>query len=668
MADRDQLYTALRNADAAGDTEAATKIASYIKGLPDEAPAESKQTSLAQHVGNLAAGAVRGAGSIGATILAPIDIASDFIDGKGLSLRSNRERRSAMDAALQTLGAEPDSLMYKGGKLASEVAGTAGIGGAAASGIRAAAAVAPRLAPAINALADATATGGLSAGPAGPTNALARLGTQIAGGAINGGLSAAAVDPSSAGSGAAIGGALPIAGKIVGMGGEVAGSLVRPFFASGQNRIVGEVLRNSATDAPQARNGLLSALAVIPGSSPTTAAAAGDTGLASLQRTMQNASPEFAANLAARETAQNQARTAALEAVAGNPGKITLAEEARDALTKPMRDRALAAAGQVPSESIVASIDRMLSNPENAGKLSQQALNEYRGRIAQFSENGAIDARALYAIRKDIGDTLSGKLQGEAGNLKYASGQLIGVKSLIDDAIEQAGRRADPVATAAGAIENNPSMLRLPSQNPIAVSGGAVPDATVGSARTGWRDYLQTYAQHSIPIDQMKQLETVLKGAQTGTVDRMGTPLLSAAKLNNILKDGGDDLAKSLSAEQMALVRNLQADLNASQIVGNTGRAVGSNTVQNLAQNQLLVNALGQKLGSSVPATSTLGRLLQIPYGAANRQIQERLGNALLDPRAAAAVMAEPQTNSLVRALSPAAQAAYRTAPVLIGQ
>lgn len=42
MATRDQLYTALRNADAAGDNDGAAKLAAYIKTLPpDVAPAET---------------------------------------------------------------------------------------------------------------------------------------------------------------------------------------------------------------------------------------------------------------------------------------------------------------------------------------------------------------------------------------------------------------------------------------------------------------------------------------------------------------------------------------------------------------------------------------------------------------------------------------------------
>jgi len=65
---------------------------------------------------NLAGGAIRGAGSIGATIIAPYDMTLDALAGKGLSLASNRQRRADMDSALGMLGFDPESLSYKVGK------------------------------------------------------------------------------------------------------------------------------------------------------------------------------------------------------------------------------------------------------------------------------------------------------------------------------------------------------------------------------------------------------------------------------------------------------------------------------------------------------------------------------------------------------------------------
>lgn len=192
------------------------------------APAEGPWTQYAgssvvddikQGVGNLAAGAVRGAGSIGATILAPYDMAKDAIAGKGLSLESNRQRRSDMDATLQDMGAQPDSLMYKGGKLAGEIAGTAGAGGVAANGVRALGATRALsgLEPIVNGVARGLETGGFRVGELAGTGLGAA--TRVATGATVGGLSAGMTDPEAAGTGALIGGALPGATQLAGKAG-----------------------------------------------------------------------------------------------------------------------------------------------------------------------------------------------------------------------------------------------------------------------------------------------------------------------------------------------------------------------------------------------------------------------------------------------------------------
>ena len=172
--------------------------------------------ALKQGAGNLAAGAIRGAGSIGATILAPIDIAKDAMAGKGLSLESNRERRRAMDEGLAMMGAEPDSMLYQGGKLAGEIAGTAGAGGAVANVAGRSSAIASRAPNLLTAI----RTSGMSAGGANPI-------TRAAGGAISGGVSAGMIDPEQAGIGAAVGGALPGVAQLAGKAGRAIGGAVR---------------------------------------------------------------------------------------------------------------------------------------------------------------------------------------------------------------------------------------------------------------------------------------------------------------------------------------------------------------------------------------------------------------------------------------------------------
>lgn len=99
MADREQLYTALRNADAAGDTEAATKLANYIQSLGQEAsdtpaPAEEKRgvlDELGRQVGLTARAGISGLASLPAmaadAVTGPINAGLDAVAGKGNGFR-----------------------------------------------------------------------------------------------------------------------------------------------------------------------------------------------------------------------------------------------------------------------------------------------------------------------------------------------------------------------------------------------------------------------------------------------------------------------------------------------------------------------------------------------------------------------------------------------------
>jgi hypothetical protein len=159
---------------------------------PAETPNEPFAAKLGRQVLNFGAGGIRGAGSIGATLLAPIDVASDAIAGKGLTLDSNRKRRQAMDDALSGLGADTDSVAYGAGKLGAEVAGTLGAGGAVAN----TAARIPGVAAAVPNLLQSVRTAGMTSNAAGPVGNLL---TRTAGGAITGWVSAGMVDPELAG-------------------------------------------------------------------------------------------------------------------------------------------------------------------------------------------------------------------------------------------------------------------------------------------------------------------------------------------------------------------------------------------------------------------------------------------------------------------------------------
>ena len=242
MSQLDDLYAALKNADAAGDTAGARKLAAYIQtqgssvapSNPPAAPSYLDKVganikSTAGAVGDMAAGAVRGAGSIGATLLAPVDATA-----RGLGVQNDfigrTDRRSAMTAGLQDMGADPNSLAFKAGKLGGEVAGTAGAGGILAKGAQGLGA-APEV---INAL----RTGGFATGPSRLTTA-GNIAVRSGGGIASGSATVGLASPEDAGSGAVIGGALPGTLKLAG----VAGAGLADAAQSGAQRLMRSALK-----------------------------------------------------------------------------------------------------------------------------------------------------------------------------------------------------------------------------------------------------------------------------------------------------------------------------------------------------------------------------------------------------------------------------------------
>lgn len=195
--------------------------AEWLNAVPTEKPSRG----VSGMAGDLLAGAVRGAGSIGATLLTPIDAAARAV-GIQNDYIGRTDRRQAMTDALSGMGADTDSGAFRIGQLGGEVAGTAGLPGAAVARLRAVAPVLSAAPKAANLL-RAVETGGAAGG---------NIPTRVAGGALAGGAQAAAVDPESA-AGGAIGG---------GIGGPLIGALasrVAPVAARGYEALRGAIGR-----------------------------------------------------------------------------------------------------------------------------------------------------------------------------------------------------------------------------------------------------------------------------------------------------------------------------------------------------------------------------------------------------------------------------------------
>ncbi|MEN5063560.1 lytic transglycosylase domain-containing protein [Achromobacter aegrifaciens] len=117
-----------------------------------------------------------------------------------------------------------------GGELAGNIAATWPVGGVLGRGVSAVAPSLGRLAPQAEKLANALRSGGMNLGGA-PATTLAgqagNLATRMIGGAGTGAVSAGLVDPESAGMGAAVGAAFPLAAVGLAKGGHAIGNMLR---------------------------------------------------------------------------------------------------------------------------------------------------------------------------------------------------------------------------------------------------------------------------------------------------------------------------------------------------------------------------------------------------------------------------------------------------------
>jgi hypothetical protein len=177
-----------------------------------ESPAKPAKPELQQRMENIGGAILAGAGSIGSTMLEIGRTGPQGLGGASAQSLPARvtSRQNDIEGGAQALGADPQSLLYKGVKLGTEVAGTLGTGGALSRAVPAA----------LPALRQAIASSGMSAGGAG-------MGTRVAGGALTGAAAASLVDPASAPAGMVAGGALPLAMAAAGKAGQAIGGALR---------------------------------------------------------------------------------------------------------------------------------------------------------------------------------------------------------------------------------------------------------------------------------------------------------------------------------------------------------------------------------------------------------------------------------------------------------
>jgi hypothetical protein len=171
--------------------------------------------AVADYYKNAPMGALRGAARIGTTLLRPVDAA---LNAAGITETTNKDRVRALDDFSKE-NADPNSLGFQSGDVFAQIAGTSGVGGLLAKGVNAV----PALANAVPRLATALQSGGMALGGTPATTIAGKAGEmalRTGAGAVTGGAMTGLVNPEEAGTGAMIGGGLPIATKAAGAVGK----------------------------------------------------------------------------------------------------------------------------------------------------------------------------------------------------------------------------------------------------------------------------------------------------------------------------------------------------------------------------------------------------------------------------------------------------------------
>ena len=377
-------------------------------------------------------------------------------------------------------------------------------------------------------------------------------------------------------------------------------SLVQPFTQQGREVMVGNVLRNVATDPERAIANLQAARPTVPGVQLTTAAGARDPGLAGLESPLRSATFDPSNLFAARLSANQQALMDAYQRTAGRPGSIPYAEAKRASITAPMREQAFLNAPPVSVEPVAAAIQAITSNPATQRQTVDQAMKYVADLLAKRvdPETGTIDPMALYGVRKDITDAMAGKLSGDLANLRLARGQLADLLPVIDRTIE--------------------------------------------SGAPGFSKYMEQFAKSSKPIDQMELLQAIQSKVTTGQPNIMtGEPVLAAAALRRQLAAKREELGTDLSPAAQRNIDNIINEINRGQAATAPGvRAPGSNTFQNLSMGNLIGRVFSESMADNT-TLRTMTRPLDWLYKLPDQQVQRLLVEAMLDPQLAASMMSK---------------------------
>lgn len=581
----EEVMQALRNADAAGDVEAARGLAEIANRMAQEQPQEQASGAMAtvfgdrppleataRQLGLAARAGLTGAAGIPSIVGDPLNQLLNMIAGREVFPPVSLSAQQLMTRAGLP---QPETAQER---VVQDVS-------SALSGVGTTAKLAQTLAPRAAAplsenlgLQAAGALGGAGAASLGReegAGALGQLGLGVLGGMVApgaAGTTAQALTRATTGS-------------------------VRPFTEAGRQVITGQVLRELSADPEAAMRAAQRYQPSIPGYRPTTAQATRDVGLISAETPIRGM--ETGGRFLAQTSEANQARMAILDRLAKDETALSQAIAKRDEVTTPLREQAFARSAVDPDtfRSAVTltankTIDDILASPAGARGTVAKAMQFAKDQLARGT-----DPQRLYEVRKDLRDAAQGLLDREGAAFSLAKKQLEQVIRSVDDVLE---------ATA-----------------------------------PGYKEYLSKYAASSRGIESLEAAQAVRSKVLSTTPDpsRVGDFLISQPAFTRAIRAIKDDPRTPLSKTQVAVLERVGRDLDEG-VLQRGAKVPGSDTFKNLSTANIVGGIIGRQIvGEGNPALQKLAAPLNWLYNGTDDKIRELLVDAMLDPKLAADLM-----------------------------
>ncbi len=410
-------------------------------------------------------------------------------------------------------------------------------------------------------------------------------------------------------------------------------ALVDPFTEAGRTRIAGSVLNRSAADPAAVSTRLQSAQGAVAGFEPSVGQAAGDAGVASLERTVRAINPQA---FDALDKTQRAVLADELRALAGDPIKRQALVDARETAANALYGKAMQS--DAMRRDLAATATAQQANTSGGG--IHQVAGQYQKAIPdQLATPGlrALADRPMFQQAINDAKTLAANKGVKIDDPLTSLEGLHYIKLALDD-------MANPGAMSAMGRNANAAVndMRTQLTNELAKVS-----PLYGNARS-------TFADMSKPINQMDIGQNLVERFIPALYRDMPSPAqLNSAALAKAITDQGDDIAKSvtgmkgatlagtLEPAQMQSLRNVLSDAQMMKNAEMQGRGVGSDTIQKAAMSHLAAEAGIPNWMASIARVpgGWMKRAGDVLYGNSDEQVRLMLANLLQNPQQASAAM-----------------------------